>query len=124
MVRRPSDNVCSGITSFLIVRMWFGKAVNDFNAGIQSQGSQAPQLVADTGNAFTSVYIHDGYMQMNILTGLRSGLGCIRLLRRPRHYLALQAQRKGVKVIHPVQSFILHHKRRIHCNIYHNIPMP
>jgi hypothetical protein len=45
-----------GLTSFLILRMWFGKAVQDFNSSIQAQGAQGPQLVADTGNAFTSTF--------------------------------------------------------------------
>lgn len=43
-----------GLTSFLIIRMWFGKAVDDFNASIISQGQQGPKLIAATGNAFTS----------------------------------------------------------------------
>lgn len=34
--------------------MWFGKAVDDFNASIISQGEQGPKLIAATGNAFTS----------------------------------------------------------------------
>jgi len=43
-----------GITAFLIIRMWFGKAVQDFNASIAAQGKNGPQLIADLGNAFTS----------------------------------------------------------------------
>lgn len=40
--------------------MWFGKAVQDFNASITSQGEQGAKLVANTGNAFTSaLYIND-----------------------------------------------------------------
>ena len=34
--------------------MWFGKAADDFNQSIQGQGSNGPQLIANTGNAFTS----------------------------------------------------------------------
>jgi hypothetical protein len=34
--------------------MWFGKAADDFNNNIQNQGSKGPQLVANTGNGFTS----------------------------------------------------------------------
>jgi hypothetical protein len=45
-----------GITSFLIIRMWFGKAVQDFNASIAAQGKNGPQLFADLGNAFTSEF--------------------------------------------------------------------
>jgi len=40
--------------------MWFGKAIQDFNASITSQGQQGAKLVANTGNAFTSaLYIND-----------------------------------------------------------------
>ena len=34
--------------------MWFGKAVQDFNASIVAQGQQGPKLIASIGNAFTS----------------------------------------------------------------------
>jgi hypothetical protein len=43
-----------GITSFLVIRMWFGKAVQDFNANIAAQGQNGPKLIANLGNAFTS----------------------------------------------------------------------
>jgi len=46
-----------GITAFLVLRMWFGKAVEDFNAGIQAQGSSGAQLAATTGNAFTMIWV-------------------------------------------------------------------
>ncbi|KDQ63720.1 hypothetical protein JAAARDRAFT_29746 [Jaapia argillacea MUCL 33604] len=46
-----------GLTSFLIIRMWFGKAVEDFNQTIIEQGSNAPQLVASTSNGFIMVYV-------------------------------------------------------------------
>ena len=36
--------------------MWFGKAVQDFNASIAAQGKNGPQLIADLGNAFTSEF--------------------------------------------------------------------
>ena len=44
----------AGIVTFLIIRMWFGKAVQDFNASIVAQGQQGPKLIASIGNAFTS----------------------------------------------------------------------
>jgi hypothetical protein len=47
-------SMCIGLTSFLIIRMWFGKAVSDFNTTIEVQGMQGPKLIAATGNAFTS----------------------------------------------------------------------
>ena len=43
-----------GITSFLVIRMWFGKAVEDFNRDISEEGSSAPQLIASTSNGFIS----------------------------------------------------------------------
>jgi len=46
-----------GITAFLVLRMWFGKAVDDFNASIEAQGSSAAQLAASTGNAFTMIWV-------------------------------------------------------------------
>jgi len=36
-----------GLTSFLIIRMWFGKAVEDFNNAVELQGDKAPQLIAE-----------------------------------------------------------------------------
>ncbi|PSR72386.1 hypothetical protein PHLCEN_2v11729 [Hermanssonia centrifuga] len=43
-----------GLTSFLVIRMWFGKAVEDFNAAILEGGQGSPQLVAATSNGFVS----------------------------------------------------------------------
>jgi hypothetical protein len=53
-----SAHVLQGITSFLILRMWFGKASDDFNDSIAVQGSGAPQLIANVGNAFTSTFCY------------------------------------------------------------------
>jgi len=50
---RGSNHV-SGLTSFLIIRMWFGKAVEDFNNAIVKGGTNAPQLIAQISNGFTS----------------------------------------------------------------------
>jgi len=47
----------TGLTSFLIIRMWFGKTIEDFNKSIISGGSGSPQLVADTSNGFTMTWI-------------------------------------------------------------------
>ena len=44
----------TGLTAFLVIRMWFGKAVEDFNKSILKGGSGAPQLVANTSNGFVS----------------------------------------------------------------------
>ncbi|OBZ79151.1 hypothetical protein A0H81_01175 [Grifola frondosa] len=46
-----------GITSFLVLRMWFEKAVEDFNDDVSKDGSGAPQLVAFTSNGFVMVWI-------------------------------------------------------------------
>lgn len=43
-----------GFTSFLVIRMWFGKAVEDFNDAILQGGQSAPALVAATSNGFAS----------------------------------------------------------------------
>ena len=42
--------------AFLVIRMWFGKAVRDFNKAVQLLGPVGPALVANTGNAFTSEF--------------------------------------------------------------------
>lgn len=49
-----ADLCFTGLASFLIVRMYFGKAADDFNQSIQGQGTNGPQLIANTSNAFTS----------------------------------------------------------------------
>jgi len=59
-----------GITSFLILRMWFGKAVDDFNASIEAQGQQGPQLIATIGNAFTMVWVAYAFYAVPIITSL------------------------------------------------------
>ncbi|KAJ3522092.1 hypothetical protein NM688_g8925 [Phlebia brevispora] len=41
-----------GFTSFLVIRMWFGKAVEDFNTAILEEGKDSAQLVAAVGNGF------------------------------------------------------------------------
>ncbi|KAI5124661.1 hypothetical protein M0805_004269 [Coniferiporia weirii] len=46
-----------GLTAFLVLRMWFGKAVDDFNSGIIALGGEAPQVVASIGNGFTMVWV-------------------------------------------------------------------
>lgn len=46
-----------GFTSFLVIRMWFGKAVEDFNDAILKGGQDAPALVAATSNGFVSEYL-------------------------------------------------------------------
>ncbi|KAH7931009.1 hypothetical protein BV22DRAFT_23581 [Leucogyrophana mollusca] len=59
-----------GLASFLIVFMWFGKAVVDFNQSIQGQGSNGPQLVAQTGNAFTMVWVAYAFFAIPVIVSL------------------------------------------------------
>jgi len=59
-----------GLTSFLIIRMWFGKAVDDFNTSIASQGQQGPQLIAAIGNAFTMVWVAYAFYAIPVITSL------------------------------------------------------
>lgn len=49
-----------GISSFLVIRLWFGKAVDDFNQSIQLEGDNAPDLIAGLSNGFTMVWV--GYV--------------------------------------------------------------
>ncbi|KIL70797.1 hypothetical protein M378DRAFT_175175 [Amanita muscaria Koide BX008] len=46
-----------GLTSFAVIRMWFGKAVQDFNNFIVAQGNNGPKLLAEVGNGFTMVWV-------------------------------------------------------------------
>lgn len=83
-----------GLTAFLVIRMWFGKAVEDFNRAI-TEGQSTAQLIANTSNGFTSAY------SSNSLSDLladpqffaRSGLGRLRVLRRPVDLCSCQASR-------------------------------
>jgi hypothetical protein len=36
--------------------MWFGKAAEDFNGAILGGGNNAPQLIAEISNGFTSTF--------------------------------------------------------------------
>ncbi|KAH9082045.1 hypothetical protein EDB83DRAFT_2503214 [Lactarius deliciosus] len=53
----PTVSPTYGLTAFLVIRMWFGKAVEDFNKAITQSGSGAPHLIAQTGNDFTMVWV-------------------------------------------------------------------
>ncbi|TFK41124.1 hypothetical protein BDQ12DRAFT_710948 [Crucibulum laeve] len=59
-----------GLTSFLVVRMWFGKAIQDFNASIQSQGEKGPKLIASSGNAFTMIWVAYAFYAVPIIISL------------------------------------------------------
>jgi len=59
-----------GLASFLIVRMWFEKAIDDFNKSIVSQGKNAPELVAAAGNGFTMVWIAYAFYGIPLIASL------------------------------------------------------
>ncbi|KAF8078589.1 hypothetical protein FPV67DRAFT_1443924 [Lyophyllum atratum] len=59
-----------GLTSFLIIRMWFGKAVHDFNSSIEVQGLQGPKLIATTGNAFTMAWVAYAFYAVPVIVSL------------------------------------------------------
>jgi hypothetical protein len=50
-------DVYLGLAAFLVNRMWFGKAVNDFNVQVAQMGSGGPNVQADLSNGFTSTYL-------------------------------------------------------------------
>lgn len=59
-----------GLTAFLVIRMWFGKAVEDFNAAISKQGNGAPQLIASTSNGFTMVWVAYAFYAVPLICSL------------------------------------------------------
>ncbi|KAF8591859.1 hypothetical protein K439DRAFT_608459 [Ramaria rubella] len=46
-----------GLTSFLVNRMWFGKAVDDFNVQVAQMGSGGPNIQANLSNGFTMLWV-------------------------------------------------------------------
>jgi hypothetical protein len=73
--------------------MWFGKAVQDFNNSVAVQGGQAPQLVAQTSNAFTST--SSAVPKILPPTDFGSDMGCIRILRSTYCHRACEIERKA-----------------------------
>jgi hypothetical protein len=59
-----------GITSFLILRMWFGKAVQDFNSTITLLGQDGPKLVANISNGFTMVWVAHAFFAVPVIISL------------------------------------------------------
>ncbi|KAI0067695.1 hypothetical protein BV25DRAFT_850876 [Artomyces pyxidatus] len=59
-----------GLTSFLVIRMWFGKAVEDFNLSISHGAAGSPQLVANTGNGFTMVWAAYAFYAVPLICAL------------------------------------------------------
>jgi len=59
-----------GLSSFLIVRMYFGKAADDFNLSIEGQGTNGPQLIAGISNAFTMIWIGYAFFAIPVVVSL------------------------------------------------------
>jgi len=59
-----------GITSFLVLYMWFTKAVDDFNDDIKKTGSDAPQLIAATSNGFIMVWVGFAFYAVPLVSSL------------------------------------------------------
>jgi len=74
--------------------MWFGKAVQDFNASIAAQGQQGPKLIATIGNAFTSTYNIE-YLELRVDLLHISGLGRLCVFCYSSHYIPVETQRHG-----------------------------
>ncbi|KAL1749195.1 hypothetical protein HDZ31DRAFT_59482 [Schizophyllum fasciatum] len=60
-----------GITAFLVVRMWFGKAISDFNTIISTMDDgDAPQLKAAEGNGFTMIWAAYAFYAVPLILAL------------------------------------------------------
>ena len=59
-----------GLSSFLIIRMWFGKAVDDFNETIELEGVNGPHLIAELSNGFTMVWVGYAFHSIPIVCAL------------------------------------------------------
>ncbi|KZS92994.1 hypothetical protein SISNIDRAFT_454939 [Sistotremastrum niveocremeum HHB9708] len=59
-----------GLTSYLVLRMWFGKMVDDFNQNIIGQGSGGPQLIASTGTGFTLIWVSYSFSAVPVVCAL------------------------------------------------------
>ena len=111
-------HISAGITSFLVIRMWFGKAVEDFDRDITKEGSGAPQLIASTSNGFVSEYspAEQSICTQNTDFG-SSGLGWLCLLRRSRRLLSGQTsrcRRQGIGSMRQSDAPLLHESSTLH----------
>ncbi|KAJ7169917.1 hypothetical protein C8R46DRAFT_949352 [Mycena filopes] len=59
-----------GITSFLILRMFWGKASDDFNESIALAGHNGPQIIATVSNAFTMVWVAYAFYGVPLIISL------------------------------------------------------
>jgi uncharacterized protein YybS (DUF2232 family) len=88
-------NICVlGLTSFLVIRMWFGKAVEDFNKAIVEAGNSAPHLIAQLSNGFTSTFFCTPIMEL-IVSRPYSGLGSLCVFECFRHLCFGTTTRNG-----------------------------
>ena len=60
----------AGLSSFLIIRLWFGKAVDDFNQSIELEGANAPHLIAELSNGFTMVWVGYAFHSIPLVCAL------------------------------------------------------
>ncbi|KAH9946647.1 hypothetical protein B0H21DRAFT_883577 [Amylocystis lapponica] len=58
-----------GLTSFVVVYMWFGKAVDDFNDDI-SKETDAPALSASTSNGFIMIWVAYAFYAVPLVSSL------------------------------------------------------
>jgi len=59
-----------GMTSYLVLRLWFGKMAVDFNQAIAKQGSDGPQLIATVGNAFTMAWVAHAFAAIPLICAM------------------------------------------------------
>jgi len=59
-----------GLSSFAIIRVWFEKAVQDFNQSLAAQGKEGPELIASLGNAFIMAWVAYGFMTVPVICSL------------------------------------------------------
>ncbi|KAB5593464.1 hypothetical protein CTheo_3098 [Ceratobasidium theobromae] len=59
-----------GLCTVIVLRIWIGKAVEDFNQDIIDIGKSAPQLVATVQNGFTMMWIAHSFAAPSIVCAL------------------------------------------------------
>ncbi|QRV84025.1 hypothetical protein RhiJN_12041 [Ceratobasidium sp. AG-Ba] len=59
-----------GLCTLIVLRIWIGKAVEDFNQGIIDMGKGAPKLVAGVQNGFTMMWIAYAFAAPSIVCAL------------------------------------------------------
>ena len=59
-----------GLSSFLIIRLWFGKAVDDFNQSVELEGDTGPHLIAQLSNGFTMVWVAYAFHSIPLVCAL------------------------------------------------------